>query len=183
MENSPAALVAKGPNNKMVRFDAAADYRSAPSLGQYITGTWAPSLGIQVMRVKTGMANGIPWARGFALVNTSRGGVLAHLVAYQFGPNEVYRLLSVTSSNVTAQEKAEFDDMVSSFRRLSPGEAAKLKPYRLKVVKVEKGETVYNLSKRMVFDDHRASRFRALNGLGPKDGLLAGQWVKIVVEE
>lgn len=182
MQNQSTAVVAMGPNNTAVKFDAAPDYRANSSLQGYVSDTWARSLNVKLVSIKSETVNGIPMAKGVALVNTSSGAVIVQLVAYQFSGNQVYRMMNVTSSRVTTNEKSAYEVMFKSFRRLSASEAAKLKPLRLRVVKVQRGDNVFKLSKRMAFDSHREARFRALNGLGPNEGLKAGQLVKIVVE-
>lgn len=82
------------------------------------------------------------------------------------------------------QESAARAAMASLVRRidfLSPQEAASIRPYRLNIVTVEKGDTVYGLSRQMkgaIADKEKL--FRVLNNLGPKDGLQIGQKVKLV---
>ena len=69
-----------------------------------------------------------------------------------------------------------------SFRRLSGAEAAAIKPSRLRIHTVRRGETVSGLAARMPFSDLPEKRFRTLNGLAPGAGLKAGQKVKLVVQ-
>ena len=51
----------------------------------------------------------------------------------------------------------------------------------LRIVQVSAGDTVERLAGRMG-TDRKEERFRILNGLGPSDGLRAGDQVKIVTE-
>ena len=51
---------------------------------------------------------------------------------------------------------------------------------RMTLYKVRSGDTVSRLASRTPFDNFREERFRVLNGLGPREGLKAGQTVKLV---
>jgi predicted Zn-dependent protease len=70
--------------------------------------------------------------------------------------------------------------LIQTFRRLSEREKA-ARPLRLKVVKVQPGDTVESIAAGMVFSDHQVERFRVLNGLEDHEELKAGDLAKIVV--
>ena len=65
---------------------------------------------------------------------------------------------------------------------MSPGEAAALKPLRIRVVTVKRGETVQTVSARMQGTNRKMELFRLLNGLPIGATLTPGQRVKIVAE-
>ena len=69
-----------------------------------------------------------------------------------------------------------------AFVGMNPGEAAKLKPLRIRVVTVASGETVQTMSNRMLGTDRKVELFRLLNGLPIGANLTVGQRVKIVAE-
>ena len=69
-----------------------------------------------------------------------------------------------------------------TFRRLSAGEARRLKPYKIEIRTVRSGDTVAKLARRNAFEDFAEQRFRVLNGLQAGEGLRIGQRVKMVVE-
>jgi predicted Zn-dependent protease len=71
--------------------------------------------------------------------------------------------------------------MVNSLRRLSPEEAAAIRPRVIHVVTVAPGDTVQSLSGRMAYRDYKLDRFLPLNGLGANATLAPGQKVKLVV--
>ena len=56
------------------------------------------------------------------------------------------------------------------------------KPLRLKIVTVGPHDNIERLAGRMALPDRAAERLRVLNGLGPKDKLIPGEKVKLVVE-
>lgn len=71
--------------------------------------------------------------------------------------------------------------MVHSFRRLSEREAAILRPRRLRVVTMAKGDTPEKLAQRMAVDEFPLETFLALNGLKSGVKLEPGSKMKIVV--
>ena len=73
-----------------------------------------------------------------------------------------------------------FEPMFRSFRRMTAAEAAAVKPRRVQVVAVKKGDTIASLSARMAYADLRQERFLVLNALAANAVLSAGQRVKIV---
>ena len=73
------------------------------------------------------------------------------------------------------QDKA-FRDM----RRVSATEAGQVKPRRLSVVTVARGDTVQSLAARMAYSDAPLERFLVLNGLASSAVLRLGDKVKLV---
>ncbi len=102
------------------------------------------------------------------------------LYAVRFN-GEVYRFIFAAKTRTPEIERA-FRDAVATFRRLSPAEAQKAKPLRLKIVTVRPGDTIERLASRMALIDRQVERFRVLNGLEPGERLKPGEQVKIVVE-
>jgi predicted Zn-dependent protease len=101
------------------------------------------------------------------------------LYVVRFG-SEVYRFI-FAAKNRTPEADHTFRESIQTFRRLSPQEIS-TKPLRLKIVKVQPGDTVETLATRMALLDHQVERFRVLNGVGSDEGLKAGDLVKIIVE-
>jgi predicted Zn-dependent protease len=71
--------------------------------------------------------------------------------------------------------------MVQSVQRLTPQEAAAIKPRRVSVVTVKTGDTVQSLSRRMAYSDYQLERFLTLNALTAGSVLRPGQRVKIII--
>jgi predicted Zn-dependent protease len=71
--------------------------------------------------------------------------------------------------------------MVQSIRKITPSEAAAIRPRVIDVVTVAPGDTVQSLSSRMSYRDFKMERFVSLNGLSPGSRLAAGQKVKLIV--
>ncbi|MEX1147455.1 MAG: LysM peptidoglycan-binding domain-containing protein, partial [Sphingomonadales bacterium] len=101
----------------------------------------------------------------------------------RYEPERAFHFLLIAPvAQAQALESAQMT-MVRSFRKLSTAEADEIKPLRLDMVTVQRGDSVASLADRMAFEDYREDRFRMLNGLGPNDQLKAGDRVKIVVSD
>jgi predicted Zn-dependent protease len=102
------------------------------------------------------------------------------LYAVRFS-GEVYRFIFATKARTPETDRA-FRESVATFRHLSPSEAMKAKPLRLKILTVKPADTVEKLASHMALIDRQVERFRVLNGLEPGDHVKPGEQVKIVVE-
>ena len=120
--------------------------------------------------------NGIPVARGFARVTSNNSQVDVTVVAYEWAKDRAYHFLTIAP----AGGAATFDTMFASMRRISDTEAAAVRPRKLVVVTVKKGDTVQSLAKQMAYADAPVDRFLVLNGLSSTATLAAGQKVKVV---
>jgi predicted Zn-dependent protease len=120
----------------------------------------------------------MPAAITTARVNTSSGLMDVSVAAYQWDPQRVYYFVILTPGGYGI---GPFASMVSSLRRISPAEAAAIRPRIIHVVTVAPGETVQSLASRMAYRDFKLERFLALNGLSPGSTLAPGQKVKLVV--
>ena len=74
-----------------------------------------------------------------------------------------------------------FAPMINSLRRITPAEAAVIRPRVIHVETVRPGDTLQSLSARMAYRDYRLERFLSLNNLSPGSRLAPGQKVKLVV--
>ena len=74
-----------------------------------------------------------------------------------------------------------FASMINSLRRITPNEAAAIRPKIIDVVTVGAGDTVQSLANRMAYRDFRMERFLSINGLAANARLVPGQKVKLVV--
>ena len=122
--------------------------------------------------------NGIPATYVVGRANTSSGAVDVGVFAYQWDADTAYHFVTLTRAG---QGFAPFASMVNSLRRISPGEAASIRPRVIDVVTVGRGDTVQSLAGRMAYRDFQIDRFLALNGLNPGERLTPGQKVKLVV--
>ena len=122
--------------------------------------------------------NGMPAAITTARVNTDSGLIDASVAAYQWDPQRVYYFVMLTPGGYGVQP---FATMINSLRRITPAEAAAIRPRIMHVETVRPGDTVQSLASRMAYRDFRLERFLSLNGLAPNAVLTPGQKVKLVV--
>jgi len=144
------------------------------SLIEYLNSGWIENIDSGSVEELT--VNGFP-----AATATATGSQWAfRLYVVRFG-SEVYRFIFATKSR-TLETDRTFREAIQTFRRLSLHEIRSTKPLRLKIVKVQPGDTAESLAARMALLDHQVDRFRVLNGLDPNERLKAGDLVKIIVE-
>jgi predicted Zn-dependent protease len=120
----------------------------------------------------------LPAAYTTARANTSSGVVDVSVVAYQWSPDTIYHFVMLTRGGAGI---APFAPMVDSLRRITPSEAAAIRPRVIDVVTVRPGDTVQALASRMAYRDFQLDRFLTINGLNASSRLVPGQKVKLVV--
>ena len=111
-------------------------------------------------------------------VNTDSGLIDASVVAYQWDPQRVYYFAMLTPGGYGV---TPFLPMINSLRRITPEEAAAIRPRVIHVETVGRGDTVQSLAARMAYRDFKLERFLSLNGLAANSALVPGQKVKLVV--
>ena len=122
--------------------------------------------------------NGMPAMFAIYRANSQSGGVDLSVMAYQWDANTVYHFVTLTQAG---QGFGPFTTMVDSLRRISPQEAAQIRPRVIDVVTVQRGDTVQSLANRMAYGNYRLERFLSLNNLAANSPLAPGQKVKVVV--
>lgn len=122
--------------------------------------------------------NGMPAAFTTARTRNSSGVVDVSVVAYQWDRDRIYHFVMLTRGGYGM---GAFTPLINSLRRITPAEAAVIRPRIIDVVTVQPGDTVQSLANRMAYRDFRMDRFLALNGLAPNAQLAPGQKVKLVI--
>jgi predicted Zn-dependent protease len=150
-------------------------------MGQYIGAVFAGLTErgqppIQPSTVERTTVNGIPAAFAISRVNNGNGQVDVVVYAYEFSPTQAFHFLTISQ----AGNAGAFEPMYRSMRRISAVEAAAVKPRKLAVVTVKKGDTVQSLASRMAYTDAQLDRFLVLNALTSNATIATGQKVKIV---
>ncbi|WP_082657530.1 MULTISPECIES: M48 family metalloprotease [unclassified Sphingopyxis] len=121
--------------------------------------------------------NGIPAYYSVARANTQSGQVDVTVFAYEFSRTSAFHFVALTQ----AGGAGVFNPMFQSVRRLTASEAAAIRPRRVDVVTVARGDTVATLARRMAYTDLQTERFQVLNRLTASSRLTSGRKVKIVV--
>ena len=122
--------------------------------------------------------NGMPAAITTARVNTEAGVLDASVAAYQWDAQRVYYFVMLTPGGYGVRP---FVSMINSLRRITPAEAAAIRPRVIHIETVRPGDTVQSLASRMAYRDFKLDRFLSLNGLSANSPLVPGRKVKLVV--
>jgi predicted Zn-dependent protease len=122
--------------------------------------------------------NGIPAAYSIGRAQTSNGVVDVSVMACQWDRNTMDHFITLTRGGQGLQP---FASMVESLRRITPAEAAAIRPRIIQVHTVTRGDTAQSLANRMAYRDYKLDRFLSLNGLAANAALVPGQKVKLVV--
>jgi predicted Zn-dependent protease len=124
------------------------------------------------------MINGMVAAITTTRLNTDSGPIDVSVAAYQWDPQRVYYFAMLTPGGYGL---SPFIPMINSLRRITPEEAAAIRPRVIHVETVRRGDTVQSLGARMAYRDFKLERFLSLNGLAANSALVPGQKVKLVV--
>src|SRR5213075_1671852 len=92
--------------------------------------------------------NGMPAAITTARVNTNSGLIDASVAAYQWDSQRVYYFVMLTSGGTGV---GPFVPMINSLRRITPAEAAAIRPRIIHIETVRPGDTVQSLASRMAY--------------------------------
>lgn len=177
MENGTRAVSIDGSAGK-AQFGGG---RYRDSLDNYIIAGMQELAGTRQIAVpppRHTVINGMPAAYTTTRANTSDGVLDVSIVAYQWSPDTVYHFVMLTSAGAGM---SPFTSMVNSLRKISPAEAAGIRPRIIDVVTVAPGDTVQSLASRMAYGNFKVERFLTLNGLAANSRLAPGRKVKLVV--
>lgn len=172
--NRDDAVLASGPGEMAVRFDAEKKTFGQTSPIRYLQSGWVN--GLIESSVKSLKINGLQAATAMALA-----GDWQFVVTVIDFDRRFYRFIMAAPK--TARNVEPISRSISgSFRKMSQADRAALKPLRLKIVKVGPGDTVANLARRMKGVSRKTELFRSLNGLGKGQRPQPGTQVKLVAD-
>ena len=171
--------MAQGPGDSAIRFDIGGGNWTG-AMTSYLTGVWGKNLNLS--RVERIVVNGMAGATAVTRVQRQSGPADLRLVAVRQNPKRIYRFLFLTPTNLTQQLSEGLRRTTYSIRPITAAEAGNVKPLRIHIRAVKKGDTVADFAKQMAFPDYREERFRVYNGLGPGEALRPGRLVKIISE-
>ncbi len=175
--NSSRRVTARHPSGAQIIFDSAHWHGS--DMAQYLTDVWASADSWpEVERLDI---NGLPAATASLQTDSPVGLVDIRLVAIRFGGDSVYRFIFATPRAQTAAFGTDLRRTTYSFHRLSSEELAQIQNWQIQVVTTQPGETSQSLGARMALPNWRVETFRVLNGLPPRQPVVAGMRVKLVV--
>jgi predicted Zn-dependent protease len=176
MQNGASAVLVSG-NGGQAQFSTAA-YNG--DMNAYIASIFKAVGGnanLSPGNIQRTTVNGIPAYYAVARANTQSGQVDVTVFAYEFSRTSAFHFVALTQ----AGGAGVFNTMFQSVRRLTASEASAIRPRRVDVVTVARGDTVATLARRMAYTDLQTERFQVLNRLTATSRLTPGQKVKIVV--
>jgi predicted Zn-dependent protease len=95
--------------------------------------------------------------------------------------SQIFRFLTAVPKGSAALQSTA-DVLRSSFRRMTPAEAASLKPLRIRVLTVQPGDNITTLAARMMGTDRKLDLFKLINALPTGAAVAPGDRVKIISE-
>ena len=177
MQNSAEAVTIEGGGGQAQFSGGRFDGNMPAYVQKVIYQLTEGKIPVQLGQLQPTSVNGIPATFVNGQAQTSSGIVSIAVMAYAWNQNTAYHFVTLTRGG---QGPNAFAPMFDSMRRLSPAEAAAIRPKIIEVVTARRGDTAQSLSSRMAYGDFQRERFLSLNGLPGTAVLTPGQKVKVV---
>ncbi|MEG3086728.1 M48 family metalloprotease [Sphingomonas sp. PB4P5] len=178
LANKPQAIRLTGPNGVAGEFGGGAMPRGdlqayAQALVAHVVG----NASAEPISATATTINGVPAVVTQLRMAVQDGSVPLSIAVYDGGGGQAYHFIVV--SPPADMDAAAVAALIRSFRRLSPPEAAALRPRYIRTVTAAPGDTAATLVARVVDPAPRAL-FELLNGRAPDKPVMPGETVKIV---
>jgi predicted Zn-dependent protease len=174
LDSAAEAVLATGADGTALRFDAVA-LSGASDVSTYLKSGWVN--GLDANTIQTFSVGSFAGASAKAKAK----GWFFQIVVLQSSNGSVYRFIFANEADTAGFRKAA-SDTVATFRALTATEMASLKPLRVRLVTVAKGDTEAALARRMKGVDRGRDLFDVMNGVAPGAALAVGSRVKIVTD-
>ena len=184
LANRPDAVVATGPRGATLLLDSLPDPGGTPEA--YLLRGWVPEIGrdVRVVRVegpRRTTIGGLPAAQARVTLASGASTRTADLTVVRHR-GRFYRLSGLHETGDGAGAAA-LAASAASFRPLSAAEAARIRPLRIRIHRIGRGDNMAALAAGMPVGAASRARFDLLNGLRRgAPGLRAGDEVKLVGE-
>lgn len=183
VESTALEVIATGPGGARILLDAVSGPISR--LDSYIRDRWAPSL---MRRVEAGYLydlrtleiGGMPAAVAFQPFEDETGPKVMQLAVIRYG-ERVFRFRAIAPAE-DIEASLAMEEAVASFRALELQDVVQSRAFLLWPYQVRPGDTINMINASMPMRSDPERRFRVLNGMGERDVLMVGAWVKLVVE-
>jgi predicted Zn-dependent protease len=178
LTNSPRAVLLDGPDG--LRGEFAGGSLGPGTLEAYGQRVLAEAVGnapANVVSARSTQANGVPAYLMQASVSAQGGAVPVSVLALGAPDRRAYHFLLLSAPGSSHDRVVQ--SLAASFRLLSAGEAAGLRPRYIRVRPIQPGETAQVLAAQMAADRPR-EHFLMLNGLPASTEALPARAVKIV---
>lgn len=183
MTNSSDALVAKGPGGTAVLFTGG-EVEPTDKTADYMQQAWKKIAGERaISNIDQFEINGMEAHTGSTQAVSSGKNVIVRIIAIRYSPDRAFHFAIIEPVEQATALDEGLRRMTYSFRKISDAEARKIKPRRIAVVAVKKGDTAQSMAKRMDYEDYQLERFLALNGMAKGAEVKPGDQVKLIVSE
>lgn len=170
-------VVIQGPGQVQAAIDEAPT-TAGLSPTRYIRRVWAPRA--KLAGVERLSINGLSAATAAAMVQTARGPAEIRLVAARLTPKKMLRFKILMPRRAANRASVAMRRMTYSLERIPPVAPDRLAATRIITHRVQPGETVATLARRLGSRDDPARAFRVLNGLAPGEEPSTGTLVKLI---
>lgn len=178
--NKPELVAATHDNGSAMIFQMTRSKVGKIPMTQYLTSVWANKYTLQ--DVQPLRVNGLDAATGIVRLNTKNGvRDIRYLVIGD--DDEIFQFRFITPTHLTQQMELPFRRTTYSFERLSQRDAKNIKGLHIALHRVGRGDTLQSLAQRMKVEKLQEDWFKVLNKETLKDGLQAGETVKLVVKD
>ncbi|MCK4938690.1 MAG: M48 family metalloprotease [Rhodospirillaceae bacterium] len=176
--NSPANVTAIKKDEAKIIFDYIPPKaaKQANSLKDFVVRMWAGRAGLS--EVEHININGMNAVTG---LTRSKGNDL-RLVGIEDEYGGIYRLLFISNPKVTKELNIPFRNTTYSFRKMTADEIKNVKPYRIRLYRVQAGDSPASLAGMLALDEYREEWMEVLNAITPETELSAGTLIKIISE-
>ncbi|MCR9220553.1 MAG: M48 family metalloprotease [Alphaproteobacteria bacterium] len=174
--NSPDQVTGFSPDREATILFDGARVPEGRSMAAYLQEDWSgPQIALSDLEPIT--VNGMEAATGWARLLSREGPVDLRGVAIRFEGERVYRFRFITKPSATDRYSEPLRRTTYSFRKLTPEEAAAIRPHRLIVVPIQPGDSIAGLSRSMPHGQYNEAMFRVLNDMAgdrplPNSGLI-----------
>jgi predicted Zn-dependent protease len=175
--NSPKNVTAYGPDNAVINFDMGPKNYGG-SMRDYIRQTWARNA--LLSNLQSIEVNGLEAATASTKGRVNGRSTDIQLVAIRGKEGHTFQLTFYSQPQKTKTLSEGYRRTTYSFRHMSLDELEKLKPLRIRLYKVRKGDTIESVSQMMAVKKFAEDRFKLLNGVKQNSDLIVGQTVKII---
>lgn len=175
IQNTPAQIVATGPDNGIILVDGV---RSSSDPSSYIVSEWLK--GQKQVTPERITINGHQAATAGFTGTLNGSPVQIRLIAISWGNGQMFRMQFATPQTLGAASADDLKRTTYSFRNMTAEEKSGIRPQSIRVVTAQSGDTIQTMGARMQVERSGTDIFRALNDLPSGGNLVPGRKYKIV---
>lgn len=181
--NQPTMVAAVSKDQSNAIIFLLADPQPQGNLDDYLANQVARR--IPLRNIQAFSVNQFEAATGIAVgrdANSGRAKAI-RIVVLRGADGKTYMFELIGSPSAVQAQEGVLNQVVHSYRSLSPQEAAQYKPQRVALVTVGTGDTQESLAQKMQVEEDKLEWFQVLNRLDPATPLVPGQKLKIIIQQ